>query len=119
MDDLRTFGMALFAGDLLEDSTLEQMQQFVNGKGKYDMPDLEYGLGLMGNQLPIAAADQSGAAATRRVIGHIGGFAGFRAALWYAPEDGMLVTLSINQASTDPNKLATQVFGAILARQGQ
>jgi CubicO group peptidase (beta-lactamase class C family) len=53
------------------------------------------------------------------VIGHIGGFGGFRAALWYAPEDDMLVTLSVNQASTDPNKLATQVFSAILAHQKQ
>jgi len=119
IDDLRTFGMALFAGDLLEDSTLEQMQQFINGKGKYDMPDLEYGLGLMGNLLPIATADQPTAAATRWVIGHIGGFGGFRAALWYAPEDDILVTLSVNQAAIDPNTLATQIFGAILARQGQ
>ena len=83
------------------------------------MPDLEYGLGLMGNQLPTAATDQSGEPATRWVIGHIGGFGGFRAALWYAPEDSILVTLSVNQASTDPNKLATQVFDAILARQKQ
>ena len=53
-----------------------------------------------------------------RVIGHIGGFVGFRAALWYAPEGGTLVALGVNQASTDPNKLATQVFDAILRQQG-
>jgi hypothetical protein len=53
------------------------------------------------------------------VIGHIGGFGGFRAALWYAPEDDMLVTLSVSQASTDPNKLARQIFGALLAHQKQ
>jgi len=70
----------------------------------------------MGNLLPIGNADQP-AAATRRVIGHIGGFGGFRAALWYAPEDGMLVALGVNQASTDPNKLATEVFSALLAHQ--
>jgi D-alanyl-D-alanine carboxypeptidase len=116
MDDLRTFGMALFAGDLLDDSAREQMQQFVNGKGKYDMPDLEYGLGLMGNQLPIAAGE-AGEVRKQRVVGHIGGFGGFRAATWYAPEDGTLVALAVNQSSTDPNDLATQVFGAILARQ--
>jgi D-alanyl-D-alanine carboxypeptidase len=118
IDDLRTFGMALFAGDLLEESALKQMQQFVNAKGQYDMPSLEYGLGLMGNQLPVAAG-QPGEAATRHVIGHIGGFGGFRAALWYTPEDDMLVALSVNQASTDPNKLATQVFSALVAHQKQ
>jgi peptidoglycan/LPS O-acetylase OafA/YrhL/CubicO group peptidase (beta-lactamase class C family) len=118
IDDLRTFGISLFAGDLLKDTTLKQMQQFVNGKGQYNMPALEYGLGLMGDQLPVAIADRS-EAATRRVIGHIGGFGGFRAALWYAPEDGMLVALSVNQASTDPNKLASQVFSAMLAHQKQ
>jgi D-alanyl-D-alanine carboxypeptidase len=117
IDDLRTFGMALFTGELLEDATLKQMQQFVDGKGQYDMPDLEYGLGLMGDQLPIAAGSQSESAATRPVIGHIGGFGGFRAALWYAPEDGMLIALSVNQASTDPNKLATQILSAMLASQ--
>jgi D-alanyl-D-alanine carboxypeptidase len=116
MDDLRAFGLALFAGDLLDDPTREQMQQFVNGKGKYNMPDLEYGLGLMGNQLPIAA-DKAGEAETRRVIGHIGGFGGFRAAMWYAPEDGTLVALSVNQSSIDPNDLIAPVFDAILERQ--
>jgi D-alanyl-D-alanine carboxypeptidase len=118
IDDLRAFGMSLFAGDLLEDATLKQMQQFVNGKGQYDMPALEYGLGLMADQLPIATSGQS-EPATRQVIGHIGGFGGFRAALWYAPQDGMLVALSVNQASTDPNKLATQVFSAMIAHQRQ
>jgi hypothetical protein len=54
----------------------------------------------------------------KRVVGHIGGFGGFRAALWYAPESGTLVALSVNQASTDPNELATRVFDAILRQQG-
>ena len=61
----------------------------------------------MGGQHPIAAAEQSGLAATRPVIVHIAGFGGFRAALWHAPEDSMCVALSVNQASTDPNKLVT------------
>jgi hypothetical protein len=86
MDDLRRFGAALFEGDLLEESTRVQMQQFVNGKGKYNMPKLEYGLGLMANQLPTTPGDQPGEAETHRVIGILADFGGFRAAMWYAPK---------------------------------
>jgi D-alanyl-D-alanine carboxypeptidase len=106
VDDLGRFGSALFASRLLEPESLVLMQQFVDGKGQYDMPELAYGLGLMQSSLPSASDD--------RIIGHIGGFGGFRAALWYAPESDMLVVLSVNQASTDPNELAAQVFGALL-----
>jgi hypothetical protein len=96
------------------------MEQFVNGKGQYHMPDLEYGLGLMRNRLLVGAgADgQPRSAEESHVVGHIGGFSGFRAALWYAPESGTLVALSVNQASTDPNELATRVLEAILKQQG-
>jgi peptidoglycan/LPS O-acetylase OafA/YrhL/CubicO group peptidase (beta-lactamase class C family) len=118
--DLRLFGSALFTGDLLNPQTRKLMEQFVNAKGAYAMPDLEYGLGLMRNRLPIGdgADDQPLPPEASRVIGHIGGFGGFRAALWYAPESGTLVALGLNQASTDPNELATQVFEAILRQPG-
>jgi peptidoglycan/LPS O-acetylase OafA/YrhL/CubicO group peptidase (beta-lactamase class C family) len=120
-DDLRLFGDALFAGQLLEPETLAQMEEFVDGKGRYNMPALAYGLGLMRNRLPISAGpdDQPRPPAASRVVGHIGGFGGFRAALWFAPESGTLVALGMNQASTDPNTLATAVFDAILAYQGR
>jgi D-alanyl-D-alanine carboxypeptidase len=121
IDDLRRFGSALFAGQLLKPATHELMEQFVDGKGKYSMPDLEYSFGLMRNRLPVGPGPdgQPRPASASRVIGHIGGFGGFRAALWYAPESETLVALSVNQASTDPNKLATQVFDAILKQQGR
>jgi CubicO group peptidase (beta-lactamase class C family) len=95
------------------------MQQFVNGKGQYGMPELEYGLGLMRNRLPVGPGPdgQPRPAEASRVVGHIGGFGGFRAALWYAPQSQVLVALSVNQTSTDPNQLATKVFDAILSQQ--
>jgi peptidoglycan/LPS O-acetylase OafA/YrhL/CubicO group peptidase (beta-lactamase class C family) len=119
-DDLRRFGHALFAGQLLEPETYDLMKQFVNGKGQYGMPELEYGLGLMRNRLPVGPGPngQPRPAAQSGVIGHIGGLGGFRAALWYAPETQMLVALSVNQTSTDPNQLATQVLDALLKQQG-
>jgi CubicO group peptidase (beta-lactamase class C family) len=120
-DDLQQFGMALFSGQLLDPATYELMEQFVDGKGKYNMPDLEYGLGLMRNHLPVSPGPDGRPRSEdlTRVVGHIGGFGGFRAALWYAPESGTLIALSVNQTSTDPNELATRVFEAILQQQGR
>jgi D-alanyl-D-alanine carboxypeptidase len=119
VDDLRVFGGALFTDRLLKPATRELMEQFVNGKGQYDMADLEYGLGLMRYSLPVGLGPdgQPRPADASRVVGHIGGFGGFRAALWYAPVEGTLVALSVNQASTDPNDFATRVFEAILQHQ--
>jgi peptidoglycan/LPS O-acetylase OafA/YrhL/CubicO group peptidase (beta-lactamase class C family) len=119
-DDLRRFGHALFAGQLLEPETHDLMEQFVDGKGQYGMPELEYGLGLMRNRLPVGPGPngQPRPEAQSRVIGHIGGLGGFRAALWYAPASQTLVALSVNQTSTDPNQLATQVLDALLKQQG-
>lgn len=96
------------------------MLQFVSGRAQYDMPDLEYGLGVMRNQLPIrddAEGQQRGSEAGL-VLGHIGGYGGFRAALWYAPESNIVIALSLNQAQVDPNDLATSVLDAMLARIG-
>ena len=84
------------------------------------MPDLEYGLGVMRNQLPIRqdAEGQSRSSKAGLVLGHIGGYGGFRAALWYAPESKVVIALSLNQAQVDPNDLATSVLDAMLARIG-
>jgi peptidoglycan/LPS O-acetylase OafA/YrhL/CubicO group peptidase (beta-lactamase class C family) len=106
-DDLRRFGEALFDGELLGPATMAQMQTFVDGKGQYDMPDLQYGLGLMSNRLPVAEDVP--------VLGHIGGINGFRAAMWYSPEHDILIALAVNQGATDPNELAEAVFERILA----
>lgn len=120
VEDLRRFGEALFGDELLTLESSALMQTFVNGKGQYDMPELEYGLGLMRNRLPIdpgpedAPRDQE----LGRVIGHIGGFGGFRGALWYGVESEILIALDVNQAATDPNDFATLVLDLILAHQG-
>jgi CubicO group peptidase (beta-lactamase class C family) len=53
------------------------------------------------------------------VLGHTGGFGGFRSALWYAPESGITIALGMNQGATDPNILATRALQAILVSQGR
>ncbi|NJM05578.1 serine hydrolase [Candidatus Gracilibacteria bacterium] len=112
--DVARFSEALHTGELLAPQTLEQMYGFVSGKGQYNMPELAYGLGLMRNRLPVRA---SIAPEQSVVYGHIGGFGGFRSATWYAPESGITIALAVNQASTDPNILATQILDAALAAQ--
>jgi D-alanyl-D-alanine carboxypeptidase len=120
-DDVRRFGEGLFNGRLLEPATLEMMETFVGGKGQYNMPALAYGLGVMRNRLPVGPGPdgQQRPAAVTTVMGHIGGYGGFRSALWFAPETGITFALGVNQAATDPNKLATRVFDAILTHQGR
>jgi CubicO group peptidase (beta-lactamase class C family) len=120
-DDVRRFGEGLFGGELLEPETMALMFTFEDGKGQYTMPALEYGLGLMRNQLPVGPDAVGGArpSGASTVLGHTGGFAGFRSALWHAPESGVTVALAMNQAMTDPNTLATQVFDAILDAEGR
>jgi D-alanyl-D-alanine carboxypeptidase len=119
-EELQRFGRALFTEDLLRAETRDLMLQFVSGRGQYDMPDLEYGLGVMRNQLPIRddAEGQQLASEAGLVLGHIGGYGGFRAALWYAPESNVVIALSLNQAQVDPNDLATSVLDAMLGRIG-
>ena len=111
--DVVRFGDALFGGELFKQpETLAAMETFVSGQGQYNMPNLEYGLGVMRNVLPVGRAP-----AASRVMGHIGGFGGFRSALWSSPEQGITIALGVNQGSTDPNALATRVWDAILTAQ--
>lgn len=114
--DLQGFARALFGGELLAPETMALLQQFVNGKGQYNMPALAYGLGLMRNELPVGpdADGQKRAPELVTVLGHIGGFGGFRSALWYNPATGVIIALGVNQASTDPNLLATRVYKTVL-----
>ncbi|HET9224589.1 MAG TPA: serine hydrolase, partial [Roseiflexaceae bacterium] len=118
--DVRKFVQALLDGQLLAPETLDMMLTFVNGKGQYRMPALAYGLGIMQNQLPVGPGPDGRArpAEVRTVVGHIGGFGGFRSAVWAAPQHGISIALGVNQAATDPNILATRVFDAILTHQG-
>jgi peptidoglycan/LPS O-acetylase OafA/YrhL/CubicO group peptidase (beta-lactamase class C family) len=118
--DVRQFIQALLDGQLLKPETLDMMLTFVNGKGQYRMPALAYGLGIMQNQLPVGPGPdgQTRPAGVRTVVGHIGGFGGFRSAVWSSPENGITIALGVNQAATDPNILATKAFDAILTHQG-
>jgi D-alanyl-D-alanine carboxypeptidase len=120
-ENVARFGRALFEGRLLKPATMEQMYGFLSGKGQYNMPTLEYGLGVMRNVLPVGPRPdgQARPAAASAVLGHIGGFGGFRSALWYAPESGVAIALGVNMFSTDPNILATRVMDAVLRHQGR
>ncbi len=120
-EDVQRFMEALVNGELLQPETLNMMYVFVNGQGQYNMPELEYGLGLMRNRLPVGpdANGQPRPAAASTVLGHIGGFGGFRSAVWSAPESGITIALGVNQAAMDPNTLATRVLDAILTHQGR
>jgi CubicO group peptidase (beta-lactamase class C family) len=119
--DIQRFGDALFSGELLQPATLAQMLTFLNGKGQYNMPALEYGLGVMRNTLPLGpdAQGRRRSAELSTVIGHTGGFGGFRSVLWHAPESGVTIALGENQGATDPNILATRVLEAVLRAQGR
>ncbi len=117
--DVRRFGEGLFGGELLQPETMALMETFENGYGQYNMPELEYGLGIMRNRL-VVGPQPDGAprpAEASRVMGHIGGFGGFRSALWHAPANDITIALGINQFATDPNALANRAFDAILTAQ--
>jgi peptidoglycan/LPS O-acetylase OafA/YrhL/CubicO group peptidase (beta-lactamase class C family) len=119
--DLERFGRALFAEELLRAETRDMMLQFVSGRGQYDMPALAYGLGVMRNRLSIGAAangDQRPENANL-VLGHIGGYGGFRSALWYAPDSGVVIAVGLNQAQTDPNHLAAAALDRVLVSMGR
>jgi D-alanyl-D-alanine carboxypeptidase len=114
--DVRRFIEAVVGGELLGPEMQAEMFTFVNGKGQYNMPALEYGLGLMRNVLPVGQGRPPDASTA---VGHIGGFGGFRSATWAAEDGSIAIALGVNQASTDPNILATRVWDAILAHQGR
>jgi CubicO group peptidase (beta-lactamase class C family) len=119
--DVQRFGEGLFGGELLRPETLETMFTFENGQGQYRMPYLEYGLGLMRNRLEVGPDAQGFArpAELTTVLGHTGGFGGFRSVLWYQPTSGVTIALGENQGGTDPNILATLVLDAVLRSQGR
>lgn len=120
-DDLRRFADNLLGGRLLSPATRTMMATLVDTGGAYGMPELQYGLGLMGARLNVGPRPDG----TRRpdeastVLGHIGGIAGFRSAVWWAPESSVTIALGLNQADIDPNLLARDVMKAILTWQGR
>ena len=118
-DDLRRFADALFGGRLLSAESLAMMTAVADTGGAYDMPELQYGLGVMGARLNVGPGldgkRRPGEVST--VLGHIGGVAGFRSAVWWVPQSGMTISLSLNQADVDPNLLARDVLDTILAWQ--
>nr|MBA3441633.1 serine hydrolase [Pyrinomonadaceae bacterium] len=120
-DDLRRFAEALFNGRLLKPESLALMTTTIDTGGAYDMPELEYGLGVMRARLNVGPGPDGAARPdqTSAVLGHIGGIAGFRSAVWWVPESGITIALSLNQADLDPNILARDTLETILTWQGR
>lgn len=108
MDDLTTFGQALFEGRLMAPATLERMLTFVGAGNSFGLRGLEYGLGVM--RYPMAAG--GGLA-----LGHIGGVGGYHAVLWYLPESGVTIAAGFNEANVNPALLPNAVLRAILDHQ--
>ena len=120
-DDLRRFVDALFGGRLLNADTLAMMTAVVDTGGAYEMPELEYGLGMMRARLEVGQGPEGDPRPDEisTVVGHIGGIAGFRSAAWWVPESGITIALSLNQADIDPNILARDALDVILTWQGR
>lgn len=120
-EDMQTFSQALFEGDLLQPETRGQMFEFVPGNGEYDMPDLAYGLGVMRHQHPVGPAPDGTTrpAEASTAYGHIGGYGGFRTAMWHVPERDITITSATNQFVTDPNTIPTAALDATLTARGE
>ena len=121
VDDVRRFVDALFAGRLLSAEALAVMTAVMETGGAYAMPELQYGLGVMGANLNVRPHPDGAERPDEisAVLGHIGGIAGSRSAVWWVRESGITIALSLNQANTDPNVLARDVLEAILTWQGR
>lgn len=121
VEELHRFGRALFNEDLLQTETREVMLQFISGRGQYGMPELAYGLGVMRNRLALgnAPGGQQRTAEAALVLGHIGGYGGFRSAIWYAPDSDVVIAIGLNQSQADPNDLAAPVLDRVLAALGR
>jgi D-alanyl-D-alanine carboxypeptidase len=115
-DDLARFAQALFGGALLRPEMLDLMQGYIGtGSGS-----LGYGLGLMQDQISpgVRADGQPRWAALGLVRGHTGGLIGERTVLWYLPERGITLAVTINLMSADPNRVAERALNVVLGYLG-
>jgi D-alanyl-D-alanine carboxypeptidase len=115
-DDLARFAQALFGGALLRPEMLDLMQGYIGtGSGS-----LSYGLGLMQDQISpgVRADGQPRWAALGLVRGHTGGLIGERTVLWYLPERGITLAVTINLMSADPNRVAERALNVVLGYLG-
>ncbi len=104
VEDLNRFAQALFGGVLLRPASLATMQAFIGTRG-LDSPDLTYGFGMM--QTVLRAARPALAR------GHTGALIGYRTALWYLPDTGVVIAVALNQLLADPTSVATRALDAL------
>jgi CubicO group peptidase (beta-lactamase class C family) len=91
-------------GTALTPESLAAMQTFIATRG-LDSPELTYGLGMMQTALPAVAR------------GHTGALIGYRTALWYLPDTGVVIAVALNQLTADPTSVATRALDALHAHR--
>jgi D-alanyl-D-alanine carboxypeptidase len=101
--DLAGFASALFRGRLLSASTLKQMV----AEGPHHPRNANYGLGV-----EISRPDYR-----LTVWGHGGFTIGFKSALWYVPEQDLVVAVLANDAGANTSDPAELVMRAELERR--
>ena len=103
-EDLVIFSRALFEGDLLTQSSLDQMLDFYPYPPD---PDLGYGLGIciIANFIPGV-----------RAIGHTGGIYGYVSSMVYMPdyEAHISVTVNASRYSNSPNELIANALAEVV-----
>jgi D-alanyl-D-alanine carboxypeptidase len=88
--DVARWARALYAGGVLESSTVQEMLDDVSQTERY-RPTVPYGLGV---QLTEIGGEPA--------LGHSGRLLGFRSAARFMPESGMTIAVLTNQSRTDP-----------------
>jgi D-alanyl-D-alanine carboxypeptidase len=109
-EDLARFAQALFGGALLRPEMLDLMQSTYGGHGT-----LNYGLGLMQDQIGAGTGASNQPRPAALVRGHTGGLIGSRSVLWYLPARGITLAVDINLMNADPNRVAERTLAAVLA----
>lgn len=102
--DLERFARALFEGALLSPNSMQQIQTFVDTKGKLGRAGQRYGLGLIEDRFGSGKA---------LAYGHTGSLIGSRTALWYFPESKLVVVIALNTMKAAPDTLMPAILDNI------
>lgn len=102
--DARSVGMyadALFGGEVLERSSLEQMTDAHDSDDYWD-----YGLGVM--EMPLGSGRQ-------RALGHTGAIDGFLSAMWYLPNEDVTVVVLANQDTAPLDNITDNLLDLVVS----
>lgn len=113
--DLTRFAEALFAGRLLGPEMQAQMLHFVDTHGAWGRGPIWYGLGLIQDYKRPGGDDDPGELAQ----GHAGTLAGFRSGLWYLPERGVIIAVTMNAMYAKTDRASDGVISILRERGWQ